>query len=101
MSSTNEASPALANLQRPFPNSHPALPPGSHDTNDVLSFAQERLWFLWQLDPASTAYNRPTFLRLSGPLDYNAFEKALNAVTRRHEILRAFFREDDGEPRQL
>src|SRR3954452_20521419 len=101
MSSTNEASPALANLQRPFPNSHPPLPPGSHDTNDVLSFAQERLWFLWQLEPGPTPYKHPPFLRLSGSRDYDAYEKALSADTRGHEVLRAIFREEAGEPRQL
>src|SRR5207249_2112437 len=82
----------------------PTEPAIAHDlstANDLLSFAQEGLWFLWQLEPDATAYNRPTFLRLSGPLDCNAFERALNEVTKRHEILRAVFPDDDGKPRQV
>jgi aspartate racemase len=66
-----------------------------------LSFAQERLWFLWQLEPAAPVYNRPTFLRLSGPLDHKTLERVLNEIPRRHEVLRAVFPAKDGKPYQI
>ncbi len=65
-----------------------------------VSFAQERLWFLWQLEPASPAYARPLILRLEGRLDVPALENALNEVRRRHEVLRAVFSSVEGELQQ-
>ncbi|MES1244341.1 MAG: amino acid adenylation domain-containing protein [Acidobacteriota bacterium] len=56
-----------------------------------VSFAQERLWFLQRLDPASPAYNMPLAIRLSGDLDEAALERAFDGVVRRHETLRATF----------
>lgn len=56
-----------------------------------LSFAQERLWFLNQLDPTSTAYNMHHAFRLRGPLDAAALEQAINVVIARHDILRTVF----------
>lgn len=61
----------------------------------VLSFAQERLWFLDQLIPDSCLYNMPLVLRLLGPLDIPALEKSLNEILRRHEILRTNIRMQD------
>jgi len=59
-----------------------------------LSFAQQRLWFLYQLDPESPFYNIPTSLRLSGLLDIQALELSINGIIKRHESLRtAFFSE--------
>jgi hypothetical protein len=66
-----------------------------------LSFAQERFWFLHQLDPDSAAYNRPAAFRLKGPLDIAMLERALGEVVRRHEVLRAIFPSRDGQPQQL
>ena len=66
-----------------------------------LSFAQERLWFLHQLDPASAKYNVPTALRFTGPLDRAALQRALTAIVTRHEVLRAVFAAPDGVPQQL
>lgn len=63
----------------------------------LLSFAQEQLWFLYRLDPSSTVYNRCPALRLHGALDTERLQKALNAVLARHEILRAGFREENGQ----
>ncbi|HET9226571.1 MAG TPA: amino acid adenylation domain-containing protein, partial [Thermoanaerobaculia bacterium] len=65
-----------------------------------LSFAQERLWFLQQLDPASPAYNIPFALRVTGSLDVPALERAFAEVVRRHEILRTTFHDQDGAPAQ-
>jgi amino acid adenylation domain-containing protein/non-ribosomal peptide synthase protein (TIGR01720 family) len=63
-----------------------------------LGFAQQRLWFLAQLQPESTAYNIPYALRLEGRLDTAALERALEEVVRRHEILQAIFESREGEP---
>ncbi|BBP58423.1 non-ribosomal peptide synthase/polyketide synthase [Pseudomonas sp. St316] len=56
-----------------------------------LSYAQERQWFLWQMDPHSSAYHIPSALRLKGPLDVPALERSFNALVERHESLRTTF----------
>jgi amino acid adenylation domain-containing protein len=66
-----------------------------------VSFAQERQWFLWQLDPHSAAYHVPMALRLSGPLDLAALQHSLDALVARHEPLRTTFRQDGGELLQV
>ena len=66
-----------------------------------LSFAQERLWFLGQLEPGSPVYNRPLALRLTGLLDEFALRRALQAIVDRHEILRARFTARNGRPEQV
>jgi hypothetical protein len=63
-----------------------------------LSFAQERLWFLDQLEPASSDYNVPLALRLRGALGVQAFMQALDEILRRHEVLRVGFRSVEGQP---
>ncbi|HYX24784.1 MAG TPA: amino acid adenylation domain-containing protein, partial [Thermoanaerobaculia bacterium] len=65
-----------------------------------LSFAQERLWFVHQLAPASTAYNIPLGLRIEGALRVEALAAALREIARRHEILRTTFTVTDGIPAQ-
>jgi len=66
-----------------------------------LSYAQERLWFLHQLDPETPHYNLPATIRLTGSLDVSALEGTLNEIVRRHQILRTTFRNLDGEPAQF
>ncbi len=66
----------------------------------ALSFAQERLWFLDQLHPGSPVYNISRALRLTGRLDTDALERAVNEIVRRHEILRATFPSVNGKPVQ-
>ncbi|WP_370844829.1 amino acid adenylation domain-containing protein [Pseudomonas putida] len=67
----------------------------------LLSFAQERQWFLWHLDPTSSAYHIPTALRLRGALDVPALERAFNVLVTRHESLRTALVEDQGQVVQV
>ncbi len=66
-----------------------------------LSFAQERLWFLDQLEPGRSTYNMWIARTLRGPLDERALERALAEIVRRHEVLRTAFGERDGVPFQV
>ncbi|WP_441247691.1 condensation domain-containing protein [Kitasatospora sp. McL0602] len=65
-----------------------------------LSFAQERLWFLNQVEGLSAAHNSAETFRLSGPLDAGALEAALGDVAVRHEVLRTVFPMGDAGPHQ-
>jgi amino acid adenylation domain-containing protein len=65
------------------------------------SFAQRRLWFLFQLYPDSAAYNIPGMLRIKGPLNVEALERSLQEIVRRHETLRTRFAVVNGEPHQI
>ncbi|NYS42762.1 non-ribosomal peptide synthetase, partial [Pseudomonas syringae pv. actinidiae] len=58
---------------------------------DGLSYAQQRMWFLWQLDPHSAAYNLPMSVCLNGPLELPLLERAFSALVERHESLRTTF----------
>ncbi|SDZ66221.1 non-ribosomal peptide synthetase [Pseudomonas sp. NFIX28] len=66
-----------------------------------LSYAQQRMWFLWQLDPRSAAYNLPNAVRLSGPLDRPVLARVFHWLLERHESLRTAFRQEGDEPRQV
>src|SRR5437773_5435116 len=66
-----------------------------------LSFAQQRLWFIDQLEPGSPAYHVATALRLCGPLDVAALERAIAQIVERHEVLRTRFPAVDGTPIQV
>ncbi|HEU4882248.1 MAG TPA: amino acid adenylation domain-containing protein [Longimicrobium sp.] len=76
------------------------IPVADRDQPIPLSFSQERLWFLEQLDPGSPVYNVPFGLMLEGPLDADALGRALAEVVRRHEVLRTAFEPTDGGPVQ-
>jgi amino acid adenylation domain-containing protein len=65
-----------------------------------LSFAQQRLWFLDQLDPGSPVYNIPAGIRLEGKLNRLALEKSINVIIKRHEILRTRFITINNTPMQ-
>lgn len=78
----------------------PPLEPIAREGPLPLSFAQQRLWFLEQLDPGSAAYNSPGVVRLAGRLDVSAVQRTLDEIVRRHEILRTTFPAQDGEPVQ-
>ncbi len=65
-----------------------------------LSYAQQRLWFLTQLDPSNPSYNIHTTLRMKGDVDVDALTHSFNEIVRRHEILRTTFKAVDGVPVQ-
>jgi amino acid adenylation domain-containing protein len=65
------------------------------------SFAQQRLWFLDQLDPETAAYNLPRAFRITGPLDVNVLKQAFQIVVKRHSSLRTVFDSVEGEARQI
>src|SRR6267142_1490631 len=67
----------------------------------ALSFAQQRLWFIAQLEPNNTAYNVPAAVRLRGKLNVTALEQTLSEVIRRHEVLRTIFKEMEGRAVQV
>jgi amino acid adenylation domain-containing protein/non-ribosomal peptide synthase protein (TIGR01720 family) len=67
----------------------------------LLSYAQQRQWFLWQWAPHSAAYNIPTALRLQGPLDVSALERSVQALIERHETLRTVFSQETAQPLQV
>lgn len=77
------------------------IPPVSPGRPLPQSSAQQRLWFLWQLHPQSTAYNIPSGLRLRGELDQEALQRSFEYLVERHESLRTRFFEQDGQPFQL
>ena len=75
--------------------------PVARDQDMPLSFAQQRLWFLDQLEPGSAVYNIPNGMRLAGVLDVSALEKSLQEIVNRHEALRTTVSTVDGKPVQV
>jgi amino acid adenylation domain-containing protein len=80
---------------------HQGIRRSLHQGPPPLSFNQERLWFLDQLEPDSPAYNIPTWLRFEGQLNIAAIRQCVNEVLRRHEILRTRIEAVDGRPVQV
>jgi len=85
-----------ATVSAPFP-----IVPVSRDGELALSYGQQRLWFLDQLEPDSPLYNVASAVRLTGALDVAALERSLNEIVRRHEVLRTTFPTVDGKPAQV
>jgi amino acid adenylation domain-containing protein/FkbH-like protein len=71
------------------------------ETEWPLSFAQQRLWFLDQLEPGKAAYSMPLVARLRGALNLTALQKAVDAIVRRHESLRTRFVSVNGRAAQI
>jgi amino acid adenylation domain-containing protein len=89
-------------LDSSIPNSEETLEGGAEDVFLFpLSFAQQRLWFLQQMNPQSPVYNMPVAARLLGRLDVQALEQALNEIVQRHEVLRTTFQMVDARPTQV
>jgi len=78
-----------------------SLPRISRDKDLPLSFAQQRLWFLDQLEPGSTVYNVPGALRIEGALRVEVLERCFNEIVRRHEALRTTISTVEEEPVQV
>jgi amino acid adenylation domain-containing protein len=70
--------------------------PAPRDRVQPASFSQQRLWFLRELDPESTAYNISAVFSIRGVLNVSALEEAFNAIIARHEILRTIFDVTEG-----
>jgi len=79
----------------------PAIRPAARESNLPLSFAQQRLWFLNELEPDNPLYNIPIAVAMSGELSFDALERSLNAIVRRHEVLRTTFRLENNQPVQV
>ncbi len=82
----------------------PSAPPierAPRDADLLLSHAQQRLWFLDQLEPGSEAYIMPSSTLLKGELDVPALQRSLSELVRRHESLRTVFESRSGVPRQV
>ncbi|MDL2403988.1 condensation domain-containing protein, partial [Rhizobium mayense] len=86
-------------LSRAGPQDLPAIVAVSRQEPLVPSFAQQRLWFLAQLDEASTNYHIPLVLRLHGALERSAWQRSLDRLFARHEALRSIFVAPEGKPR--
>ena len=71
------------------------------DDRAPLSFAQQRIWFIQQLNPDNPQYNTPVGVSLKGPLNIPALERTLSEIVRRQEVLRTVFLVIDGQPAQV
>jgi amino acid adenylation domain-containing protein/non-ribosomal peptide synthase protein (TIGR01720 family) len=87
---------ALANI-----SGQPILQPAPVDQPPMLSYAQQRQWILWQLDPHSPAYNIPAALRLKGSLNLNGLCEAFAQLQARHQTLRTTFEQDGQQARPV
>ncbi|MGE6764047.1 non-ribosomal peptide synthase/polyketide synthase, partial [Corallococcus interemptor] len=97
--------PTVAALSERIQTSTPSLQPPPRTQNHAdgprpLSFAQQRLWLLDQLQPGDASYNIPTALQLSGRLDAEALRRAFEALVQRHEALRTTFQSHQDQPVQ-
>jgi amino acid adenylation domain-containing protein len=89
-------------LDSSIPDNDETLEGGAEDVFLFpLSFAQQRLWFLQQMNPQSPAYNMPVASRLLGKVNVKALDQALNEIVQRHEVLRTTFQMVDAQPMQV
>ena len=79
----------------------PLITPANRSDHLPLSFAQQRLWFLHQMQPDSAVYNLPMAIEVDGYLDLAALTQSLNDIVRRHEVLRTRFVTIEGQPTQI
>ncbi|MFE8601136.1 amino acid adenylation domain-containing protein [Archangium violaceum] len=88
----------LSQLQGTSAQGLPAPTPRPEGSPPVLSSAQERLWFIQQLQPDSSAYHTPEAIELTGPLDTEALRQSLRWLLERHPVLRLFIPSREGQP---
>jgi acyl carrier protein/alpha-ketoglutarate-dependent taurine dioxygenase len=79
----------------------PAMVRVSRDGELALSYAQQRLWFVEQLEPERGAYNMPRAVRLRGRIGVEALEQSLGEIVRRHEVLRTRFKQEGEQALQV
>jgi amino acid adenylation domain-containing protein len=91
----DRSQPQLANVRPPL------IETGDSDPTPPLSCGQTEIWLTTQLDPSLTVYNEAFTVYMNGPVDPLALEKALNAIIRRHEILRTAFIIEGVQPIQI
>ncbi|CAM2064443.1 Condensation domain-containing protein [Sulfidibacter corallicola] len=91
----------LASHRRREEDRIPSLVPAPRDVPRPLSLAQQRLWFLFQMEPESAVYNLPSAIRIVGPVDVALLNGAFNRLIARHEVLRTNFRDTDQGPVQV
>ncbi len=84
-----------------FTPANEPIPSRNFSDTPPLSFAQQRLWFLDQLDPGSFTYNLFSAYRLEGALNVGALERTFNEIIRRHKVLRTVFKSENGKPAQV
>ncbi|MBE2223591.1 MAG: AMP-binding protein, partial [Anaerolineae bacterium] len=77
------------------------LIPVDRSTPPPLSFTQQRLWFLDQMEPDSTTFSLPVTMRLTGVLNVAALEESIRRIVQRHEVLRTTFSQENGRPVQI
>ena len=87
-------------LTKSLPRDQPIVPRICSGPVDV-SFGQQRLWFLAQLESGSATYNVPVAWRIAGPLNVSALQRSLSQLVARHEALRTTFAVVDDYPRQI
>ena len=92
-----QLAPRLQKMEK----ARPALVPQTRLERLPLSHAQQRLWFIDQLEGASLQYHMPEALRLRGKLDLAALRRAINTIVERHESLRTHFEQIQGQPVQI
>jgi len=78
----------------------PPIQPAAFTDRAPVSFAQQRLYFIAQLEPENPAYNMPASLQVDGPFALGLYERALQIMIERHQALRTTFQMADGEPVQ-
>ena len=88
-------------IQKSNELSLPPIQPRTQSEQLPLSWAQERLWFLNQLEGSSATYNMPGAVRITGNLELNALQQALSEIVGRHEVLRTSFCTVNGTPIQV
>jgi amino acid adenylation domain-containing protein len=76
----------------------PPIVPVARTSNLPLSFAQQRLWLLYQFEPTSTSNNLPVVVRFTGSLNVEVLKRSIQEVARRHEVLRTTFPAVNGQP---
>lgn len=97
---TPEKRALLEKLLRQKANSSQTIPPRNNNTELPLSLAQERLWFLHQINPSDSSYNIAISWQLAGKLEISTLLASLQTIIQRHESLRTAFLSQEGKPYQ-